>query len=877
MKKAHLFFLFALIVLAACTETVDYSTQVKPILNKNCITCHGGVKQSGGFSLLFREEALAVTESGKPAIIPGDVNCEFVKRITHSNPEERMPYKHEPLASDEIKILTQWIKQGANWGKHWAYDSIPVDLPSQSIDHFIQTTLKEKGVEPADEAPAHELIRRLSFDITGLPPTPQQVQRYQQYPHDSTYQNLVSEMIATPAYGEKWASWWLDLARYSDTKGYEKDGGREIWRYRDWVIQAFNNDKPFNAFTIEQLAGDLLPNPTDDQLTATAFHRNTMNNDEGGTDDEEFRVSTVLERVNTTWTVWQSTTMACVQCHSHPYDPIRHKEYYNSMAVFNNQRDEDTEGEHPKLNLFKPEDEAKLNGIVEWVKKQSGEAASQEARWFLKTGEPKIHAHDFDDYVNGALADTKWLAIRSGGRARLKQIDLSDKRILLINGGVPKLGGFLEIRLDKPDGEIIAHASLDGLKENKTTAITLKDVDGKHDLYFGFRNPALTRDQYVSFIGWIAFRPLLDNPTIQKNTVELINAKSPTVPILVENKPANARITRVFERGNRLLPTDTVQAAIPEAFGKTPIHNRLDFAQWLVNPNNALTGRTLVNRVWEQIFGNGLVPTLEDLGSQGDWPTHPELLDNLSKKLMTDYQWSLKKLITEIVNSSTYKQDSRSTPELNELDPQNKWLARGPRTRLTAEQLRDQSLAISGLLSNKMYGPGIMPYQPEGVWQSVYSDAKWILSEREDRYRRAVYTYQKRTSPYPSMVTFDGSSREFCVTQRVRTNTPLQALVTMNDTAYIETHFALALKILQKSATVKEQIQSVFKAALFRAPSEMELNTLVNLYNSALTKVKLVPAKQSPGNPKSTNTAPEARALAVVVSTIFNLDEFLTH
>ena len=860
------------IAISSCSDKVDYSTQVKPILNKNCIACHGGVKQSGGFSVLFREEALAPTESGKPAIIPGDVNCEFVKRITHNDPEERMPYKHAALTKEDIEILTDWIKQGAQWGYHWAYGKLK-NSPESSIDKFVERTLREKKLKPSVQGPAHELIRRLSFDITGLPPTQQQVKRYQKNPVDSTYQNLLNEMLASLAYGEKWASWWLDLARYSDTKGYEKDGGREIWRYRDWVIKALNDDKPFDLFTIEQLAGDLLPNPTDDQLTATAFHRNTMNNDEGGTEDEEFRVATVLERVNTTWTVWQSTTMGCVQCHSHPYDPIKHKEYYNSMAVFNNQRDEDTEGEHPLLRFYKPDDEAKLNSIVQWVQQQSGDDAAKETRWFLKMGEPKIHAHDFDEYVNGALADTKWLAIRSGGRARLKNIDLTNQRVLLINGGTPKQGGILEIRLDKPDGAVLASVALNELKGNKTMAINLNPATGRHNLYFGFRNATLTRDQYVSFISWIAFRPKLENATTAQKILELLNTQSPTVPVLVENKPENARITRVFERGNRLVLQDTVTAALPAIFGQEKINNRLDFAQWLVSKDNALTGRTVVNRVWEQIFGNGIVSTMEDFGSQGEVPTHPELLDGLATRLMDEYHWSLKQLIREIVQSSTYKQDSRTGPNNIESDPQNKWLARGPRIRLSAEQLRDQALSISGLLSNKMYGSGVMPYQPEGVWQSVYSDAKWVLSEGENRYRRAVYTYQKRTSPYPSLVTFDGSSREFCVTQRVRTNTPLQALVTMNDTAYIETHFAFAQKIMRRATTVKEQIKDGFEAALFREPSEKELSTLVNLYNSALGKVKLVTVRQQE---KPTNHSPETRAMAVVVSAIFNLDEFLT-
>lgn len=886
-----------------CQEKpVDFSTEVKPILNKRCISCHGGVKRNAGFSLLFRDEALDTAESGKHVIIPGDpTNSEFIRRLTLSDPEERMPYKEEPLSKEEIDILTRWVKEGAPWGDHWAYLApTPVEVPKSKealagfdysanewvkndIDYFVLEKLEPENISPSPEADKAMLMRRVYLDLIGLPPTKTQAESFLNNTNDNAYEKLVDELLASPHFGEKWASWWLDLARYSDTKGYERDGGRTIWRYRDWVIKALNEDKPFDVFTLEQLAGDLLPNPTDDQLIATGFHRNTMNNDEGGTDDEEFRVAAVIDRVNTTWEVWQSTTMGCVQCHTHPYDPFVHDEYYKSMAFFNNTRDEDTDGEHPNLRTYEEKDQKKLEEIRVWVINHANAEKEFEVTRFLKTLEPKIHPHAFDEFVNGELIDTKWLGIRPKGSARLKNINLTGKTQLLVNYLTEKSGGTFTIHKDNLDGDLIARVSLPTTK-GSTITIPIKPVEGKHDLYFKFDNPSLRPDYAVCAIEWIAFRDDLpgkgssDYASQEKSFMELINAKVDNTPIMIENNEDQYRDTYVFDRGNWLVKGKLVSPEVPRALNAFPADapsNRLGFARWLTSKENPLTARTLVNRFWEQIFGYGLVETLEDFGTQGASPTHPELLDWLSLRLMNEYQWSMKKLLKEMVMSATYRQDSRLTEEMAEKDLRNTLLARGPRVRLSAEQIRDQALVVSGLMSDKMYGISVMPYQPEGIWNSVYSGEKWIESKGEDRYRRAVYTYAKRTSPYPSMLMFDGASREVCLSRRIRTNTPLQALITLNDPVFVEASAALAEVMNIEGKTAKEKISAGYYRIMFHPIADDKLVPLLNLYDEALEEYE----KDNDALKKliSKNDAtPELAAMTVVANALLNLDEVIT-
>ncbi|MFN8314137.1 MAG: DUF1553 domain-containing protein [Cyclobacteriaceae bacterium] len=886
---------FVLLSLSACRnepEKVDFSTQVKPIINKHCISCHGGVKRNANFSLLFREDALDTAESGRPAIIPGDPeHSEFVRRLTIHDPEERMPYKEAPLAQEEIELLTQWIREGANWGQHWAYVAPkPVPVPNagwllggwfgddwkhNEIDYFVEEKLAQQHLKPSAPADKADILRRVSLDLTGVPPPQAWADAYLHNDAEGAYEQLVDSLLQSPRYGEKWASWWLDMARYSDTKGYERDVYRNIWRYRDWVIRSLNEDKPFDQFTTEQLAGDLLPDPTDEQLIATAFHRNTMNNDEGGTEDEEFRTAAVLDRVNTTMQVWQSTTIGCVQCHSHPYDPFRQEEFYKMMAFFNNTRDEDTEGEHPNLRQYAPAEQKQLQEIIAWIKSREGDPSANEAKWFMRTLEPKIHPHDFDQFVNGELIDTKWLGIRPEGSARLRNIDLTEKRYLIINYRTRTPGGWMEIRLDDLHGPSIATHRIDSVKQGRrAVAIPIKATSGKHNLFFVFHHGGIKPDQAVADIEWFAFRQSgwFDDLQHRQALLRLINVRADETPIVVENTSEQFRPTPIFERGNWLVHGKEVSPTTPRSLNAFPDNtpaNRLGLAQWLVSPQNPLTARTLVNRVWEQFYGTGLVETLEDLGTQGATPSHPELLDWLAVRLMQDHHWSMKKLMKDIVMSGTYRQANG----FNDLDPTNKWLSHGPAVRMSAEQIRDQALTVSGLLSSKMYGPGVMPYQPDGVWQSVWSDARWVNSEGEDKYRRAVYVFQKRTSPYPSMMTFDGSSRDVCVVRRIRTNTPLQSLVTMNDPVFMEAARALATRMKATGSRYVDQIQAGYRYIHYKEMSDKKLAALEKLYQESLSRYQSNEALRTTlvGDAK-----PEDAALTLVASALLNLDESLT-
>jgi hypothetical protein len=893
---SKIFFLAATVFLwlTGCKdEKIDFSAQVKPILNKRCISCHGGVKRNADFSLLFRHEALDTTESGKLAIIPGDPNhSEMIRRVNLKDPEERMPYKEEPLSNEEIRILTQWIEEGAEWGDHWAYEKpkpvvVPAtelhdDWPQNEIDHFILKKLEEEGLSPSKPAEKSTQVRRVYMDLIGLPPTSQQALSFLNDNSPQAYEKVVDELLSSEHFGEKWASWWLDMARYSDTKGYEKDEGRTIWRYRDWVIKALNNDMPFDQFTIEQLAGDLLPNPTDDQLIATAFHRNTMNNDEGGTDDEEFRVAALIDRVNTTYEVWQSTTLGCVQCHTHPYDPFVHEEYYKSMAFFNNTRDEDVPGEHPTLRMYTEPDEKKLDAIRSWVAETAGTERATEVNTFLKTLEPKHHPHDFDQFIKGALIDNKWLGIQSGGSARIKQINLEKKSVLLMEYWSSFDGGSFEIRIDKLDGEIIGKGKL--LKTNKIVMYPIEPRTGKHDLYFIFRNPTISPDPAVCNVEWLAFLEDLPEKSsreyglYKKTFLDLINTKVEHTPVMIENTKDQFRITNVFERGNWMVKGERVDPEVPESLNPFPADqptNRLGFANWLVSPENPLTARAVVNRIWEQLFGIGIVETLEDFGTQGASPTHQDLLDWLALHFMDEYKWSMKKLVKEIVMSAAYRQDSRISDELKERDPTNRLLARGPRIRLTAEQVRDQALAVSGLLSKKMYGKGVMPYQPAGVWNSVYSGEYWKESEGEDKYRRSVYTYIKRTSLYPAMMMFDASTREVCVSRRIRTNTPLQALVTLNDSSLVVAAKNFATLMMTKGQSPRDQISEGYKMLLIRELPEKKLEVLYKLYQTALQDFNEDEDAVFKFTADKTKPA-QLAALTVVANAMLNLDEVLT-
>ena len=922
---AGFFFLFLFL---KPNEEIDFTTHVKPILNKHCISCHGGVKRNAGFSVLFESEAMAITNSGKPAIIRGNARkSELIKRLHHSDPELRMPYQKSPLSEDEIKILTDWINQGAKWGTHWAYQSVDkIEIPqvtsifyekdfiTNPIDHFIAARMEEKNLLPNPQAQKKIIARRLSFDVTGLPPDPNLFESFVK--GQITYENYLDSLFSNSAYGEKWASWWLDLARYADSKGYETDRGRTIWKYRDWVIKSFNENIPFDQFTIEQLAGDLLPQPTVDQLIATAFHRNTMNNDEGGTDDEEFRVAAVIDRVNTSFDVWQSTTMSCVQCHSHPYDPIKHDEYYKIMAFFNNTMDEDLFDESPNLMDYTKDDQRELENILNWIKSNGDEKLFKIFKNFIQFQEPKYPAHDFSIVnIEKDLGSMNALdfSLRNGGEAVLENFYTQGYENLYVMHD-SKPGTILYFRINSKKGDLLAQVAFKPDFKNesnneigqvlhyfdpqtKIIKVKIPVINEPFDLFVeainpNLANPKTNTNNYelatrlnVSNISWVTTLPNLPAKGMKKNVIiskklfNLISKKAINkTPIMVENPDHMKRKTHVFDRGNWLKKLEEVQAGVPQILNpwdKNLKKNRLGFAKWLVDKKNPLTARTLVNRVWYQIFGKGLVSTIEDMGTMADTPTHPALLDWLSYEFMNSMNWNIKKLIKTLLMSSTYRQSSVVSKTKLAVDANNLFYSRGPRLRLTAEEIRDQALSISGLLSDKMFGPPVMPPQPEGIWEHAYLGNLWRTSEGEDRYRRGIYTYLKRTSPYPSMITFDAGSREVCLVRRSPTNTPLQALVTMNDPVYLEAAMKLAMSYNHKES--KTAILEMYQKATFRKVDEEKLNNLILLYEEAKLNFENDPDQLVNFFGMDDPTDVKTASLAIIANAIMNLDEFLTH
>ena len=913
--QSKIFIIVTILLLAVTTgfivisrrPPVNFTADVKPILNKNCISCHGGVKQKAGFSVLFRDEALAKTESGKPAIIPGDAgNSEMIRRLTLKDPEERMPYKHDALSKEDISILTRWVNEGAHWGEHWAYTPVKetaVPQPTSffglinssskwagnEVDLFIENKWQAVGISFSPQADKQTLLRRVSLDIIGMPAPATIAQQYLNDSSEGAYNNLVDTLLSSPHFGEKWAALWMDLARYADTKGYERDDGRNIWQYRDWLINAFNQDMPYDQFLTKQIAGDLLPAATDNDFIATAFQRNTMTNDEGGTDNEEFRTSAVMDRVNTTWQATMGTTFACVQCHSHPYDPFKHDEYYKFLAFYNNTRDEDTYADYPLLRHFSDSLQQELTNLTNWLQQNTTAAKATETNTFIKTWQPAINSLACDSFTNSELADTKWLAMRNNAVCRLKNILLTDKTELIFRHITFAAGGTWQIHIDQPNGPVIANISL-GPSTNgwAISRAKLTPQNGVHHLYFTYHNNGLKKpDASGVQFDWFYFATAFAQPdkpgyeNAQQNFWQLLNVNVPTTPVMMDNPAELHRSTHVFERGNWLVKGAAVNPDVPHSLGALPANaprNRLGMAQWLTSTNNPLTGRTMVNRIWEQLFGTGLVETLEDLGSQGTAPTHQELLDWLSYRFMHSDKWSVKKLIKTVVMSSTYRQDSKITPEQLQKDPANKYYARYTRVRLSAEQVRDQALCISGVISNKMYGPSVFPYQPAGIWLSPWNGAEWVQSSGENQYRRALYTYWKRSAAYPSMLTFDGVSREVCTVRRIRTNTPLQALTTLNDSAYIDLARNLAVRMQTEGGNnTAAQINKGYQLATYKNIPANSLQALLKLYNNALVTFKNEPKKAMDFLDKNeTDLAhPEMAALAVVANAILNLDELL--
>ncbi|WP_299553728.1 PSD1 and planctomycete cytochrome C domain-containing protein [Seonamhaeicola sp.] len=892
MKSHKFLWAFIILALYSChEENIGFNEHVRPILNKKCISCHGGVKQSGGFGLVFRDNALGETKSGKKGIVPGRPGkSEMIKRITHADPELRMPPEEAPLTQEEIEILTKWVEQGAEWEEHWAYlepkeQPLPVsktDWGSNGIDAFIFDKLKMHGLSPNEEANPYDLVRRVYLDLIGLPPTTEQVEAFIQDNSEDKYVNMVDSLLASPRFGEHWASMWLDLARFADSRGYEKDRKRKIWQYRDWVIKAFNKDMPFDTFTIEQLAGDLLPDPSKDQYIATAFHRNTMENSEGGTENEEFRIAALMDRVNTTWEVWQSTTMSCVQCHSHPYDPIVHKDYYTSLAFFNNTLDWDGPLDEPLYRDYDAINQKKIEAVKAWVAQVSNAEEANKWEHFIRIQEPMIRPEDYKEIYKATHRNTQdqdFMIVYDKAHFKITDLDLSTiDRVYLDYSQRGPVAGKVVIKENDASGTILGEATLGKSWNFVNIPVAIASESKNAHLYFEFQSDD---EKYRFLLNGILIGYKLPGTKDEKyteiyNKIDAVLGEEPerTTPIMFPKPDPLSRTTQVFDRGNRLVPTDTVSPDVPKQFNikNIALSNRLDFAQWLVGEDNHLTGRVTVNRFWAKLFGKGIVLTSEDFGALGNKPTHPELLDWLAIRFTEDWNWSVKTLLKHIVLSSTYKQSSRITEDAKQKDPYNQWLGRSSRERLSAEQIRDQALLVSGLLSDKMYGPSVMPYQPDGVWSVIYSNDTWETSKGADAYRRGLYTYLRRTSPYPSFVSFDASNRNVCLSRRINTNTPLQALVTLNDPVYFEAAVNIARDIQKQETESGERISKAFQRIMGKPIAEKDIEVFSDLLSEteAYYTSNKKEARQLVGSDNI-----ELATLTIMTNAMMNMDAFL--
>jgi hypothetical protein len=938
-------------------EEVRFNRDIRPIFLKHCTACHGGVKEAGEISMIFRDRLLVEGESGNVAVVPGKPEVsELIKRVKSNDPDEVMPKpKHGArLAPEEIAVLEKWISEGAEWEEHWAFMA-PTETEvgsleneawvSQPLDRFVLKKIEDTDLTPSPEAGAAEWLRRVSFDLTGLPPTVEDVKALEaiwETDGARAREEVVDKLLDSPAYGERWATVWLDLARYADTYGFEKDPHRDIWPWRDWVIRSLNADMPYDQFTIEQLAGDLLPDPTPDQILATAFQRNSQTNTEGGTDDEEYRVAAVIDRISTTWTTWQATTFGCVQCHSHPYDPIAHDEFYEFMDFFNQSEDSDLSYEFPKLKLA-GEDFVKLEretralreeldaegrsisgvdwtsmrdmaltpqygtleaddtglivsegtlrrGVTHKVSGLTGDFDAMKISIFPDSPDPKdwpemgVMVTDFK--MEKISADGTRTAIPMGEiisdylvgpsdpMSAFAQQPSGEEFKRFIGPGGPGSGGagfgeyprltgprwfvlLPDNRVELGEGERIEVSLKQGANANESQGTYLRKFRlgvAKDDRFAALRSDAARAEKWQR---------------VTSNRDRMAAMKGTEVPVMRDRMKSGHRDTRVFARGNRVAKEHPVKPDVPDLLKKGykggEDGNRLDLARWLVSGENPLTSRVMVNRLWGELFGIGIVETMEDFGTSGTKPSNLALLDHLALRFQGEQKWSIKQALREIVLSSTYRQTSKAPAELVERDPKNQLVARGPRNRLTAEMVRDQALAVSGLLSSKMFGTPVYPPQPAGVWSSVYSGAKWNESKGEDRYRRGIYTYLKRTSGFPGFLTFDAPSRDVCTARRIVSNTPLQALVTMNDPAHIEAAAALAGRMRELGGSIGEQLGYAYLAATQIHPDTETVAELTALYED-LKKEE---------HPASANLGPDP-ALTITANTILNLDAALS-
>jgi hypothetical protein len=802
---------------AAEKSRVDFGRDIRPLLSDTCYTCHGpdGESREADLQLDKKEIVFGTLPSDNVAIVPGHADqSELYRRISTDDIDQRMPPEDhdKQLTADEIGRIKQWIDDGAQWDEHWAFVAPlrpplpPVEDEAAcrgAIDRFLLARLEQENLKPSPEADKTTLIRRVTLDLTGLPPTPQEVDQFVADPSSDAYARLVERLFQSPRYGEQMAHYWLDAARYGDTHGLHLDNERRIWPYRDWVIAALNKNMPFDQFTIEQLAGDLLPDATKQQRIATGFNRCHVTTNEGGVIKEEFHVRNTVDRVTATATVWLGLTTGCAVCHDHKFDPLTRKEFYQLFAFFNSSADDAMDGNAkiypPVITLPTAAQAAQLKTLNEEI--ADLEKCEKQAAATLKAAEEKV--------AEEKAAAEKAAAKQNADRA--KQLEATRKQLKSLR------------------------EKLKAVKKGRTQ----------------------------------------------------LEAKIPATMVMQElPKPRDAYD---LDRGEYDKRGDKVERAVPAFLPPLPKEspvNRLGLAHWLVDGSNPLTARVTVNRLWQQLFGTGLVATTDNFGSQSEPPSHPELLDWLATELLRS-QWDIQHMLRLMVTSAAYRQSAAVTPAVLKVDPQNRLLARGPRFRMDAEMIRDTALFVSGLLAERLGGPGVKPYQPTGIWHAVGYTSSNTANYHPDHgaalYRRSLYTFWKRTAPPPAMVALDAPSRETCVVRRDRTNTPLAALALLNDTQFVEAARCLAERVLrQADADPDAWITQTFQHATARRPDADELSVLRRVYAQQLTEFQADPEAAraliavGESKPDEHLDPCQLAAMTMVANLILNLDETVT-
>ena len=932
-------------------DAPDFNREVRPILAANCFECHGPDAEA-------RKAKLRLDQAGASALIDGEV----LARITTKDPDDIMPPEksNKSLTPEEIATLEKWIESGAGYDEHWAFvkptrPEVPQVRNAElgvrnEIDNFVFARLAAEGMTPSPEANAHALVRRLYLDLIGLPPTPEEADAFASSAlrnPKSAFDEEVEKLLDSPQYGERWARPWLDLARYADTNGYEKDRTRSIWPFRDWVIQALNEDKPFDEFTIEQLAGDMLPNATQQQKIATGFHRNTMLNEEGGIDPLEYRYHAVVDRVLTTGTTWLGLTTGCAQCHTHKYDPITHTDYFALFALLNNADEPDMEVESEDLRQRRKAWKAKISKMeqdllvkADPVKMKTWIIAERDKAVPWKIIEPvKMEANlpkltvesDGAIFASGDFTkrDVYRLTFDLNNQKSVTALRLEvlpDERLPARGPGRSYYEGrdgdfFLSEFKAKADGQKVAFSGgsvgFGKIAIGSGDAKAANVIDGKgstgwstatregerHELVLNLAKPltgvkklelellferhfvaglgkfrisvtdspksavarpgravdSLTASDAAMKLDYVRFAPELAE---QRKQLDGLRKQRPNadLTLVFNERPADhVRPTFRHHRGEYLQAKERVEPAVPAIFEPIPGEaNRLTFAKWLVSERNPLLARVTVNRAWQQIFGRGIVESTADFGTQSSPPSHPKLLDWLAIEFV-ERGWSLKELHRLIVSSAAYRQSSRLTPELLAKDPGNVLLARGARFRLDAEVIRDIGLQSSGLLSSKMFGPSVFPPQEPSVFAAAYGKPKWTISKGEDRHRRSLYTFSKRTAPFAAFTVFDAPTGETCTARRNRSNTPLQALTMLNDGMFVEMAEALAKHATESSSNAGERVEFIFRRCLTRLPTDSESAALLEFQQKQAERL-----------------GDEGLAWTLTARAVLNLDEVIT-